>query len=150
MPTKVGFFAWEASWGWILTLDQLKRRGRALETGAFFAKRGRKQLIIYSYTIQRPKCYGCHWVFPLIVRGTLLSWHGSFVGQKSLKAWMTAPLSSFWSIWHERNKIAFDDERFWVHRLKISFVFSLKSWSKVHITEKSEYLMDFQVWMGCK
>ncbi|RVW47606.1 hypothetical protein CK203_073732 [Vitis vinifera] len=27
VPPKVGFFAWEASWGKTLTLDQLKRRG---------------------------------------------------------------------------------------------------------------------------
>ncbi|RVW51826.1 hypothetical protein CK203_085751 [Vitis vinifera] len=27
VPTKVGFFAWEASWGKVLTQDQLKRRG---------------------------------------------------------------------------------------------------------------------------
>ena len=26
VPTKVGFFAWEASWGKVLTQDQLKRR----------------------------------------------------------------------------------------------------------------------------
>ena len=25
MPTKVGFFAWEAFWGKVLTLDQLKK-----------------------------------------------------------------------------------------------------------------------------
>ena len=29
-PPKIGFFAWEASWGKVFTLDQLKRRGRAL------------------------------------------------------------------------------------------------------------------------
>ena len=27
MPTKASFLAWEASWGRVLTLDQLKRRG---------------------------------------------------------------------------------------------------------------------------
>ena len=27
VPTKVGFFAWEASWGKVLTLDQLKKEG---------------------------------------------------------------------------------------------------------------------------
>ena len=27
VPPKLGFFAWEASWGKVLTLDQLKRRG---------------------------------------------------------------------------------------------------------------------------
>ena len=30
MPTKVGFFAREASWGKVLTLDQLKKKGRPL------------------------------------------------------------------------------------------------------------------------
>ncbi|RVW27576.1 hypothetical protein CK203_097514 [Vitis vinifera] len=30
MPPKVAFFAWEASWGKILTLDQLQRRGYSL------------------------------------------------------------------------------------------------------------------------
>ena len=35
VPTKVGFFACEASWGRILTLDQLKRRGRALANRCF-------------------------------------------------------------------------------------------------------------------
>ena len=27
VPTKVAFFAWEAAWGKILTLDRLKKRG---------------------------------------------------------------------------------------------------------------------------
>ncbi|RVW67179.1 hypothetical protein CK203_062497 [Vitis vinifera] len=26
-PTKVAFFAWEATWGKVLTLDRLQRRG---------------------------------------------------------------------------------------------------------------------------
>ena len=30
VPTKVGFFVWEAWWGKVLTLDQLKRRGFSL------------------------------------------------------------------------------------------------------------------------
>lgn len=30
VPTKVGFFAWKATWGKALTLDQLKKRGWAL------------------------------------------------------------------------------------------------------------------------
>ena len=28
--TKVGFFAWEDSWGKVLTLDQLKKKGEGL------------------------------------------------------------------------------------------------------------------------
>ena len=30
VPTKVGFFAWESSWGKALILDQLKKRGCSL------------------------------------------------------------------------------------------------------------------------
>ena len=35
VSTKVGFFAWEASWGRVLTLNNLKRRGRALANRCF-------------------------------------------------------------------------------------------------------------------
>ena len=35
VPTKVGFFAWEASWGKVLTLDNLKKKGRALANRCF-------------------------------------------------------------------------------------------------------------------
>ena len=30
IPKKISFFAWDASWGKVITLDQLKRHGRAL------------------------------------------------------------------------------------------------------------------------
>ena len=36
--TKVGFFAWEASWGKVLTLDQLKHRGRVLVNRCFLCQ----------------------------------------------------------------------------------------------------------------
>ena len=35
VPSKVGFFTWEASWGKVLTLDQLKRRGWTLANRCF-------------------------------------------------------------------------------------------------------------------
>ncbi|RVX02510.1 LINE-1 reverse transcriptase-like [Vitis vinifera] len=35
VPPKVAFFAWEASWGKILTLDQLQRRGYSLANRCF-------------------------------------------------------------------------------------------------------------------
>ena len=36
VPPKLGFFAWEVSWGKVLTLDQLKRRGILLANRCFF------------------------------------------------------------------------------------------------------------------
>ena len=43
MPTKVGFFAWEGSWGKVLTLDQLKKRVELWLLGASFVVKGKKQ-----------------------------------------------------------------------------------------------------------
>ena len=93
---------------------------------------------------------GIQWVFPCSVKGTLLSWHDSFVGKKQLKAWMADPLSLFWSIWQERNMITFGDEHCSVHRLKTSFLFNLGSWSTVHMTKKSNSLINFLSLMGCR
>ena len=143
--------------GRILTLDQIKRRGRALANRYFLCEEEEETVEHLLLHCTKAKVLwnlflaivGVQWVFPLIVRGTFLSWHGSFVGEKRLKTWMAAPLCLFWSIWRERNMIAFDDERCSVHRLKTSFVFSLWSWSNVHIIENSYSLMDFLVWM-CK
>ena len=158
VPCNVGFFAWEASWGRILTLDQIKRRGRALANRCFLCEdevetvehlllHCSKAKVLWDFFLG---IFGVQWVFPFLVRGSLLSWQGSFVGKKRKKAWMAAPLCLFWSIWRERNMIAFDDKCFSVNRLKTSFVFSLWSWSNVHIIENLDSLMDFLVWLGCK
>ena len=40
VPLKVGIFAWEASWGKVLTLDQLKRRERPLANKCYLCERG--------------------------------------------------------------------------------------------------------------
>ena len=39
IPPKMGFFAWKASWGKVLTLDQLKRHGRALANRFFLCEK---------------------------------------------------------------------------------------------------------------
>ena len=38
VPPKLVFFAWEASWGKVLTLDQLKRRGIPLVNRCFLCE----------------------------------------------------------------------------------------------------------------
>ena len=100
---QVGFFASEASWGKVLTLDQLKRRGNALSNRCFL--RGEGEETVNHLLIHCSKArilwdlllaiFGVSWVFPLFVWKTLLSWQGSFVGKRHKKAWMTAPLCFF-------------------------------------------------------
>ena len=38
VPKRVNFFAWEAMWGRILTMDQLKRRGWVLPSRCYLCK----------------------------------------------------------------------------------------------------------------
>ncbi|RVW81853.1 putative mitochondrial protein [Vitis vinifera] len=90
VPTKVSFFAWEASWGKILTLDKLQRRGGSSLISAFCAAAKRKMRIIFFYIVQWLKTiweitlpfFGVQWVFPESVIEVLLRWRGSFVGKK--------------------------------------------------------------------
>ncbi|RVW55071.1 LINE-1 reverse transcriptase-like [Vitis vinifera] len=59
VQTKVVFFAWEATWGKVLTLD---------------SGPGLWEIVLVLFGIQ--------WVFPETVKDMLFSWRGSFVGKK--------------------------------------------------------------------
>ena len=130
VPTKVGSFAWEASWGKVLTLDQLKKRGWILANRCFLccAEEESIDYILIHCTKARVlwellvALFGVIWVLPYSVRDTLLGWCGINMGKKHSKLWMTTPLCLFWVVWKERNRIAFEDEELLIHRLKNSFV----------------------------
>ncbi|RVW99250.1 hypothetical protein CK203_030728 [Vitis vinifera] len=51
VPTKVSFFAWEAAWGKILTLDKLQRRGWQLPNRCLFMWMRRGKCESYSLTL---------------------------------------------------------------------------------------------------
>ena len=147
----VFFLLWEASWGKVLTLDQLKRKGRSLANRCFFCLAEEKttnQTLIHCTRIRVLwellfALFGVTWVLPCSVRETFLGWCGSFVGKKSKKTWKLAPLCLLWAMWKERNRITFDNEEFSVHRLKYSFVCSLWSWIKLYIDVCPLFLINF-------
>ena len=103
VPLKVGFFAWEASWGKVMTLDQLKKRGRPLANRCYLSEEERETL--NHLLIHCPKAkmlwelilaivrFG--WVFPFSVQQVLLAWQGTKVGKKRKKVWKAAPLCLF-------------------------------------------------------
>ena len=87
----------------MLTLDQLKKRGRALanrcflcceedETIGHLLVHCTKARILWDMTLV---LVGVSWPFPLTVKDTLFSWKGSFVGKKQRKTWMVAPFCRF-------------------------------------------------------
>ena len=80
VPTKVGFFAWETSWGKVLTLDQLKKRGWTLINRCFLccAKEESIDHILIHCTKARVlwgllfALFEVMWVLPYSVKDTLL------------------------------------------------------------------------------
>ena len=71
VPTKVALFAWEATWGKILTLDRLQKRGWQLPNRCFlcFCEEENVNHILLHYIVVRVlweivlALFGVQWVF---------------------------------------------------------------------------------------
>ena len=148
---KLSFFAWEASWGRVLTLDRLQKRGWVMENRCFLCHKSEETIdhLLIHYEKTREvwmvflSSFGVSWVFPRSVKETLLGWRGSFVGKKRKVAWQLGPLCLFWVIWKARNSIAFEDCELSIQRLKASFVYFLWSESKLWIKDGPSTLIEF-------
>ena len=156
VPTKVGFFAWEASWGKVLTQNQLKRRGWNLanrcplccdeeETINHILIHCSKAKVLWDLLFS---LFGVNWVLPFLVRDTLLGWHAPLKDKKHSKVWWAAPLCLFWMVWKERNRIVFENEVLSLQRLKNSFICNLLSWANSSIIEGPLSLFNFVDWLG--
>ena len=151
VPPKVAFFAWEASWGKVLTQEQLQRRGFSLANRCFLCLSEEetvdhlllhcvKTRVLWNLLFS---LFGISWTLSCTVKATLLGWNEVFVGKRRKRAWKMAPLCIFWSIWKERNRLAFGNEELSLQRLKYSFVCNLWSWVRVSLVESSSSLVSF-------
>ena len=92
-PPKMGIFSWEAAWGKILTLDNLKRRGVAFANRCFMCEEEEEtidHLLIHCKSAKMLwdlflTMVGISWVFPHSVFHTLLAWQGGAMGKKRRK-----------------------------------------------------------------
>ncbi|KAJ9680532.1 hypothetical protein PVL29_019761 [Vitis rotundifolia] len=156
VPTKVGFFAWEASWGKVLTQDQLKRRGWNLANRCSLCCHEEETINHILIHCSKAKVlwdllfslFGVNWVLPFSVRDTLLGWHAPLKDKKHSKVWQAAPLCLFWMIWKERNRIVFENEVLSLQRLKNSFICNLLFWANSSIVEGPLSLFNFVDWLG--
>ena len=116
------------------------------------------QLITYFFIVKKTRevwmlllsWFGVSWVFPYLVKETLLGWKGSSMGKKRNEVWQVGPLCLFWVIWKARNKIAFEDSVLSIQRLKASFVHLLWSETKLWIKGGPLTLIDFIDWVGSR
>ena len=106
VPPKIGVFAWEATWGKVLTLDQLKRRGMTLVNRCFMCEEDEENidhLLIHCKSAKMLwnlflSIIGTSWVFPQSVLHTLLAWQRVAVGKKRKRIWLAALLCLFWTL----------------------------------------------------
>ena len=148
MPPKACFFAWEVWWGKVLTMDQLKKRGFQMASRRPVC--GKAEEVLDHLLIHCPSIWGLwfrlisilglHCVCPRLAKVLLLGWNYFPISKKTKRLWRAAPLSLFWAIWKERNKIVFEDETFCLNRLKLSFLSTLTSWAGNFVYEDCSFL----------
>ncbi|KAL6349758.1 hypothetical protein AAG906_001645 [Vitis piasezkii] len=142
VPTKVAFYAWEATWGRVLTLDRLQKRGWQLPNCCFLCgceEETVNHILIHCIVVR---------VLWDIVLGLSVCWRGPFVGKKRKKIWKSIPLCIFWTVWKERNRLAFRGGELNIQKLKNSFVCSLWSWARLYIGKERMSLIGFLEWLA--
>ena len=77
--------------------------------------------------------FGVSWVLSSSVKDALPWWHGSFLSKVPKKPWKVASLYIFWTVWKERNMLAFDNAELLVQKMKNCFVCNLWSWYRMSI-----------------
>ena len=93
--------------------------------------------------------FGAQWVFPNSVKEVVLSWKGSFVGKKREKIWRSIPLFIFWTVWKERNRLAFKGGgELAIQKIKNSFVCNVWGWAKVYSGAEPRFLIGFLEWIA--
>ena len=70
------------------------------------------------------------------------------MGKKRKKIWNFIPLRIFWTVWKERNRLAFRGGSLAIQTLKNNFVCNLWSWAKVYRGEESSSLLCFLEWLA--
>ena len=158
VPPKIDIFTWEAAWGKVLTLDNLKRRGMAFANRCFLCEEDEEtidHLLIHCKSAKMLwnlllSIGGVSWVFPSAISHTLLAWQGVAVGKKRKKIWRAAPPCLFWTLWCARNRLAFENKVTSAQRIKINFVSNLWSWSNLFGKDTTNSVLDFLTWFGCR
>jgi len=139
VPSKEVFFAWTASLGKILMIDNLCMRKLWILDWCYMCKCSREsvdhlllhcpiavQLWSMVFTL-----FGLYWVMPKSVVDLLACWQGKFGRHRNNISWMAVPPCLMWCIWLERNNWCFEDFERTVIDLKLLFFKTLLYWMSI-------------------
>ena len=93
---------------------------------------------------------GTSWVVSDSVFQMLLSWQGVPVGKNRKNIWNAAPVCLFWTVWHNRNMLVFENMATSDQRTKFLFLSKLWTLANTHSVEKTYFLVDFLTWLECR
>uniref|UniRef100_A0A2N9ESY8 PARP catalytic domain-containing protein n=1 Tax=Fagus sylvatica TaxID=28930 RepID=A0A2N9ESY8_FAGSY len=136
-PPRVAFFVWTATWGRILTCDNLMRRGYTMAGWCCMCCCDGEtvdHLLLHCSAAQKLwnfvfLTFRVHWVLPRQVADLLFGWHNWF-GKHHSHIWNLIPLCLMWTVWRERNLRTFEDLSSSLDQLLGTFVTSLFDWSR--------------------
>ena len=157
VPSKLAFFAWEATWGRILTIDRLQKRGWQIPNRCYLCGSEEENVnhlfihctvasVLWGMVLS---LFGAQWVFPETVKEVIISWKGSFVGKKRKRIWRSILLFIFWTVWKERNRLAFrGGGGLAIQKIKYSFVCNMWGWAKLYNGAESRSIIGFLEWIA--
>ena len=61
---------------------------------------------------------------------------------------MATPLCLFWTVWKVRNRVAFKDATPSAHKMKVTFLCTLWSWTNLYSVDNTDSLVHFRAWLG--
>ena len=149
-PPRVSFFMWTVAWGWILTCDNLKKKGFVLASWCCMCKNAEEtvdHLLLHCWVARQLWNFvflfvGIDWVLLLHVSNLLFGWWNWF-GKRSSGVWNLIPSCLMWTIWRERNKRTFENMETPVAKVIEIFFVSLYDWSRAWGLTSSPFVGEF-------
>ena len=108
-PPRVVIFGWMAIRKRILTLDNLRRRGRIVVNGCPRPHVFKREVSGPSHVILRSvgEWFDCCWVFPRTIPELFQAWRAPTGVPRGKELWRLTFLLVLWTIWKERNSRCF-------------------------------------------
>jgi hypothetical protein len=107
VPPRVAFFVWTAALGWILTIDNLRKRHVLSLDWCCMCKKGGESVDhlllhcpfaweVWSMVFD---LFGVYWVMLSSILELLECWQGYFGKHRNFLIWRVVPHCLMWSIW---------------------------------------------------
>ena len=146
---RVSFFTWVATWGRILTTDNLKRRGYHLARWCCMCRCEEETIshlllhceVAYGLWTFVFRCFGILWVLPWCIVDFFFGWR-NWLGKNHSQIWNLVPSCIFWTLWREMNNRTFENEstESWLFEL---FSNTLYDWATVWGYSSSNSILSF-------